>query len=86
MAPRVITSQDAAPNITATAPTSQGSVWIDSGGSSPLEKDFAVRVFGEEGLIFHTVGPFDLGAYVDTTDSIDQRSLTGTASLVQVAA
>jgi hypothetical protein len=75
MAPRVITSQDAAPVITATAPTAQGSMWIDSGGASPLEKDFAVRVFGEEGLIFHTVGPFDLGAYVNTTDSIDQHSL-----------
>jgi hypothetical protein len=50
-------------------------MWIDSGGTSPLEKDFAVRAFGEEGLIFHTVGPFDLGAYVNTTDSMDQRSL-----------
>ena len=50
-------------------------MWIDSGGSSPLEKDFAVRVFAEEGLIFRSVGPFDLGAYVNTTDSFDQRSL-----------
>src|ERR1700730_4200403 len=75
MAPRVITNRDAAPNITATAPTTQGSMWIDSGGSSPLEKDFAVRVFGEEGLIFRTIGPFDFGAYVNTTDSFDQHSL-----------
>jgi len=75
MAPRVITDRDAAPNITATAPTSQGSMWIDSGGSSPLERDFAVRVFGEEGLIVRTLGPFDLGAYVNTTDSFDQHSL-----------
>jgi hypothetical protein len=75
MAPRIINNRDAVPNITATAPTSQGSMWIDSGGSSPLEKDFAVRVFAEEGLIFRTVGPFDLGAYVNTTDSVDQHSL-----------
>jgi hypothetical protein len=75
MAPRVFTNRDAAPNITATAPTSQGSMWIDSGGSSPLEKDFAVRVFGEEGVIVRTVGPFDLGAYINTTDSFDQHSL-----------
>ena len=75
MAPKVITSRDAAPNITATAPTSQGSMWIDSGGSSPLEKDFAVRVFGEEGVIVRSVGPFDFGAYVNTTDSFDQHSL-----------
>jgi hypothetical protein len=75
MAPRVIISRDASPRVTATAPTSQGSMWIDSGGSSPLEKDFAVRVFAEEGLVFRTVGPFDLGAYVNTTDSIDQHSL-----------
>jgi hypothetical protein len=75
MAPRVITSRDAAPNLTATAPTSQGSMWIDAGGSSPLEKDFAVRVFAEEGLIFRSVGPFDLGAYVNTTGSFDQHSL-----------
>jgi len=74
MAPRVIDSRDATPNFTATAPTSQGSMWIDSGGSSPLEKDFAVRVFAEEGLIFRSVGPFDLGAYVNTTDSFDQHS------------
>jgi hypothetical protein len=47
MAPKVLTNKDAAPNITATAPTTQGSMWLDSGGSSPLEKDFAVRVFGE---------------------------------------
>jgi hypothetical protein len=75
MAPRVITNKDAAPNITATAPTTQGSMWLDSGGSSPLEKDFAVRVFGEEGVIFRTVGPFDFGAYVNATDSLDQHSL-----------
>jgi hypothetical protein len=75
MAPQVITSRDAAPDITATGPTNQGSMWIDSGGSSPLEKDFAVRAFGEEGLVFRTVGPFDLGAYINTTDSVDQRSL-----------
>ena len=75
MAPRVITSPDTTPNFTATAPASQGSMWIDSGGSSPLEKDFAVRVFGEEGLIFRSLGPFDLGAYVNTTDSFDQHGL-----------
>ena len=75
MAPRVITTRDAAPNITATAPTGQGSMWIDSGGSSPLEKDFAVRAFVEQGLIFRSVGPLDLGAYVNTTDSVDQHSL-----------
>jgi hypothetical protein len=75
MAPRVITTRDAAPNITGRAPTTQGSMWIDSGGSSPLEKDFAVRVFGEEGLIVRTVGPLDLGAYVNTTESFDQHSL-----------
>jgi hypothetical protein len=76
MAPKVIiTSRDAAPHITGTAPTDQGSMWIDSGGSSPLEKDFAARLFVEEGLLFHTVGPFDLGAYVNTTDSVDQHSL-----------
>ena len=75
MAPRVVTSPDAAPNVTATGPTSQGSMWIDSGGSSPLENDFAVRVFAEQGLIFRSVGSFDLGAYINTTDSIDQHSL-----------
>jgi hypothetical protein len=75
MAPRVITNRDARPNITAIGPTSQGSMWLDSGGSSPLEKDFAVRLFAEQGLIFRTVGPFDLGAYVNTTDSMDQHSL-----------
>jgi hypothetical protein len=75
MAPRIINNRDAVPNITATAPTSQGSMWIDSGGSSPLEKDFAVRVFGEEGLTFRAVGPLDLGVYVNTTDSLDQHSL-----------
>jgi hypothetical protein len=75
MAPRVINNRDAVPNITATAPTSQGSMWIDSGGSSPLEKDLAVRVFGEESLVFRTVGPFDLGAYVNTTASVDQHRL-----------
>lgn len=75
MAPQVITSQDTAPRITGTAPTGQGSMWIDSGGTSPLEKDFAVRAFGEQSLVFRTVGPFDLGAYVNTTDSFDQHSL-----------
>jgi hypothetical protein len=75
MAPKVIIDKDAAPNVTATAPTTQGSTWIDSGGSSPLEKDFALRVFGEEGVIVRTLGPFDFGAYVNTTDSMDQHSL-----------
>jgi hypothetical protein len=75
MAPRVITTRDAAPKITGMAPTSQGSMWIDSGGSSPLEKDFAVRVFGEESVVFRSVGPLDLGAYLNTTDSFDQHSL-----------
>lgn len=75
MAPRVIPSGDGTPNFTATAPTGQGSMWVDSGGSSPLEKDFAVRVFAEQGLIFRSMGPFDLGAYLNTTDSFDQHSL-----------
>jgi hypothetical protein len=75
MAPNVITSRDAAPNITGMAPSAQGSMWIDSGGASPLEKDLAVRMFAEEGLIFRATGPFDVGAYVNTTDSVDQHSL-----------
>jgi hypothetical protein len=75
MAPRILTSRDTPPNFTATASTSQGSMWIDSGGSSPLEKDFAMRFFAEESLIFHSVGPVDLGAYVNTTDSVDQHNL-----------
>jgi hypothetical protein len=75
MAPRVVTSRDARPHIAATGPTTQGSMWIDSGGSSPLEKDFATRFFAEEGVVVNAVGPFDLGAYVNTTDSVDQHSL-----------
>ena len=76
MAPKVITDRDATPNITGTAPTGQGSMWIDSGGSSPpLEKDLAVRTFAEQGVVVHTLGPFDIGAYVNTTDSVDQHSL-----------
>jgi hypothetical protein len=75
MAPQVITGQDNAPRITGSAPSGQGSMWIDSGGASPLEKDFAVRVFAEQSVVFRTVGPFDLGAYVNTTDSVDQHSL-----------
>jgi hypothetical protein len=75
MAPQVITGQDNAPRITGSAPAGQGSMWIDSGGASPLEKDFAVRVFGEQSVVFRTVGPFDLGVYVNTTDSVDQHSL-----------
>lgn len=75
MAPKVITDRDATPNITGTAPTGQGSMWIDSGTSSPLEKDIAVRTFAEQGVIVHTLGGFDVGAYVNTTDSVDQHSL-----------
>jgi len=75
IAPQVITGQDNAPRITGSAPSGQGSMWIDSGGASPLEKDFAVRVFAEQSVVFRTVGPFDLGAYVNTTDSVDQHSL-----------
>jgi hypothetical protein len=75
MAPRVFTSRDATPHVAATGPMTQGSTWIDSGGSSPLEKDFAVRFFAEEGAVVSTVGPFDLGAYVNTTDSVDQHNL-----------
>jgi hypothetical protein len=75
MAPRVVTSRDARPNVAATGPTTQGSIWIDSGGSSPLEKDFAARFFAEEGVVVNTVGPFDLGAYVNTTDSVDHHNL-----------
>jgi hypothetical protein len=75
MAPQVITGQDNAPRITGSAPSGQGSMWTDSGGASPLEKDFAVRVFAEQSVVFRTVGPFDLGAYVNTTDSVDQHSL-----------
>ena len=36
MAPKVITTSDAAPNVTATAPTGQGSMWVDSGGSTHM--------------------------------------------------
>ena len=75
MAPQVVTWPDARPNVAATGPTSQGSMWIDSGGSSPLEKDFAARFFAEEGLVMRTLGPLDLGAYVNTTDSVDQHGL-----------
>jgi hypothetical protein len=75
MAPQVITSHDTTPRITGMAPSGQGSMWIDSGGTSPLEKDFAVRTFVEQSLVFRTVGPFDLGAYVNTTDSVDQHNL-----------
>ena len=49
MAPRVFARRDVTPHVAATGPTTQGSMWIDSGGSSPLEKDFAIRVFAEEG-------------------------------------
>ena len=75
MAPKVITTSDAAPNVTATAPTGQGSMWVDSGGSSPLEKDFAARFFIEQGVVVRTFAGFDVGAYVNTTDSMDQHSL-----------
>jgi hypothetical protein len=75
MAPKVITTSDSAPNITATAPTGQGSMWVDSGGSSPLEKDFAVRVFAEQGVVVRTFAGFDVGAFVNTTGSMDQHSL-----------
>ncbi|MBV9885623.1 MAG: hypothetical protein JO119_03665 [Acidobacteria bacterium] len=75
MAPKVITTSDARPNVTATAPTGQGSMWIDSGGSSPLEKDFCVRFFAEQGVVVRTFAGFDVGAYVNTTDSMDQHRL-----------
>src|SRR3954471_936146 len=35
----------------------------------------ATRFFAEEGVVVNAVGPFDLGAYVNTTDSVDQHSL-----------
>ena len=75
MAPKVITTSDAAPHITGSAPTGQGSMWVDSGGSSPLEKDFCVRFFVEQGVVVRTFAGFDVGAYVNTTDSMDQHSL-----------
>ncbi len=75
MAPKVITTSDSAPNIAATGPTGQGSMWVDSGGSSPLEKDFAARFFIEQGVVVRTFAGFDVGAYVNTTDSMDQHSL-----------
>jgi hypothetical protein len=75
MAPKVFTNSDANPHVTGTAPTGQGSMWIDSGGSSPLEKDFAARFFVEQGVVVHTFAGFDVGAYVNTTDSMDQHSL-----------
>jgi hypothetical protein len=75
MAPKVITTSDASPHVTGSAPTGQGSMWLDSGGSSPLEKDFAARFFVEQGLVVRTFAGFDVGAYVNTTDSIDQHSL-----------
>src|ERR1700759_400229 len=74
MAPKVITTSDAAPHVTGSAPTGQGSMWIDSGGSSPLEKDFAARFFVEQGVVVRTFAGFDVGAYVNTTDSMDQKS------------
>ena len=75
MAPKVITTSDAAPHVTGSAPTGQGSMWLDSGGSSPLEKDFAARFFVEQGVVVHTFAGFDVGAFVNTTDSMDQHSL-----------
>ena len=75
MAPKVITTSDAAPHVTGSAPTGQGSMWVDSGGSSPLEKDFAARFFVEQGVVVRTFAGFDVGAYVNTTDSMDQHSL-----------
>src|ERR1700759_999582 len=75
MAPKVITTSDANPHITGSAPTGQGSMWLDSGGSSPLEKDFAVRFFAEQGVVMRTFAGFDVGAFVNTTDSVDQHSL-----------
>jgi hypothetical protein len=75
MAPKIIPYQDSPPKLTGMAPTGQGSMWIDSGGSSPLERDFAVRTFVEQGVIVRTVGSIDLGAYANTTDSFDQKGL-----------
>ena len=75
MAPKVITTSDSTPHITGSAPTGQGSMWVDSGGSSPLEKDFAVRFFAEQGIVVRTFAGFDVGAYVNTTDSMDQHGL-----------
>jgi hypothetical protein len=74
MAPKVLTGGDGNPHVTGSAPTGQGSMWIDAGGSSPLEKDFAARFFVEQGLVVRTFAGIDVGAYVNTTDSIDQKS------------
>src|SRR5215475_1566232 len=73
MAPKVITTSDSTPHIAATGATGQGSMWVDSGGSSPLEKDFAVRFFAEQGVVVRTFAGFDVGAFVNTTDSMDQK-------------
>lgn len=74
MAPMVLTGRDSNPHVTGTAPTGQGSMWVDSGGSSPLEKDFAARFFVEQGVVVRTFAGIDVGAYVNTTDSFDQKS------------
>src|ERR1700722_12640750 len=74
MAPVVLTDIEANPHVTGSAPTGQGSMWMDSGGSSPLEKDFAARFFIEQGVVVRTFAGFDVGAFVNTTDSMDQKS------------
>src|ERR1700753_1748370 len=74
MAPQVLTDRDSNPHVTGTAPTGQGSMWVDSGGSSPLEKDFAARFLIEQGVVVRTFAGCDVGAFVNTTDSMDQKS------------
>jgi hypothetical protein len=74
MAPVVLTDIEANPHVTGSAPTGQGSMWMDSGGSSPLEKDFAARFFIEQGVVVHSYAGFEVGAFVNTTDSFDQKS------------
>jgi hypothetical protein len=74
MAPVVLTDIEANPHVTGSAPTGQGSMWMDSGGSSPLEKDFAGRFFIEQGVVVRSFAGFDVGAFVNTTGSIDQKS------------
>jgi hypothetical protein len=74
MAPVVLTDIEANPHVTGSAPTGQGSMWMDSGGSSPLEKDFAARFFIEQGVVVHSFAGFEVGAFVNTTDSFDQKS------------
>src|SRR5580698_9272248 len=60
MAPVVLTDIEANPHVTGSAPTGQGSMWMDSGGSSPLEKDFAGRFFIEQGVVVRSFAGFDV--------------------------